>query len=145
MYKWSIVINFFRWLTVQTTVKIDSIPSNWCCLDYYILKKKWSSFIETYRVFLRAQHIFAVIMNGWNRDVCPSRMHLICWRPCILSFQNFWIDRFNFSRHLINICLKKKPYYWLLHSHFWLSIGNEKNSIILSIILLCLPGTMCCF
>ena len=126
MYKWSIVINFFRWLTVQTTVKIDSIPSNWCCLDYYICKKKWSSFIETYRVFLWAQHIFAVIMNGWNRDVCPSRMHLICWRPCILSFQHFWIDRFNFSRHLINIWVQK-PYYWLLHSHFSLSIGNEKT------------------
>ena len=61
MYEWSLVINLFRWLTIQTTFKIDSILCNCvcifktipkqCCLDYYIKRKKYSSFIEIYRVF----------------------------------------------------------------------------------------------
>ena len=120
IYKWNLVINLFRWLTVQTTAKINSVPCNCACM--------WKHFLSMlprllYNILL---HISAAIMNGWNRDVCPSKMHLICWRPFILSFQHFWVDRFNFSRHLINICLQK-PYYWLLHSHFWLSIGKEKT------------------
>ena len=125
MHEWSLVINLFRWLTIQTTFKIDSIPGNWVyifktfskqyCLDYYIKRKKCSSFTETYRVLRErrkrvSQHIYTTIKNGWNRDVCPNGMHLIFWRPCILSFQHFWTERFNYSRHLINICL--------LHSHF---------------------------
>ena len=130
MHEWSLVINLFRWLTIQTIFKIDSIPGNWVyifktfskqyCLDYYIKRKKCSSFTETYRVFRErqkrvTQHISATIMNGWNCDARPSGMHLIFWRPCILSFQNFWTERFNFSWHLINICL--------LHSHFCSSFG----------------------
>ena len=90
------------------------------CLDYYIKRKSCSSFAETYRVFRERQkrvtpHISATSMNGWNRDVRPSGMHLIFWRPCIFSFQYFWTERFNFSWHLINICF--------LHSHFCSSIG----------------------
>ena len=130
MHEWSLVINLFWWLTIQTTFKIDSIPCNCVCifktfskqycLDYYIKRKKCSSFTETYRVFRErqkrvSQHISATIMNEWNRDVCPNGMHLIFWRPCILSFQYFWTERFNFSWHLINICL--------LHSHFCSSVG----------------------
>ena len=61
-------------------------------------------------------------MNGWNHDVCPSGMHLIFWRPAILSFHHLWTERFNFSWHLINICLQK-PHYWLLHSHFCSNVG----------------------
>ena len=129
MYKWSLVINLFWWSTNQTTFKIDSIPFNCVCmfktfskqycLDYYIKRKKCSSFTETYRVFREcrkrvSQHISATIMNGWNRDMCPRGMHLIFWRPCILSFQHFWTERFNFSWHLSNICL--------LHSHFCSSV-----------------------
>ena len=131
MHEWSIVINLFCWLTIQTTFKIDSIPCNCVCifktfskqycLDYYIKRKKCSSFRETYRVLRErrkrvSQHIYTTIKNGWNRDVCPNGMHLIFWRPCILSFQHFWTERFNFSWHLINICL--------LHSHFCLSLGR---------------------
>ena len=130
MHEWSLVINLFRWLTIQTTFKIDSIPCNCVCkfktfskqycLDYYIKRKKCSSFTETYRVFRErqkrlTQHISATIMNGWNRDVRPRRTHLIFWRPCILSFQHVWAERFNFSWHLINICL--------LHSHLCSSVG----------------------
>ena len=89
-------------------------------MSYYIERKKCSSFTETYRMFRErqkrvAQHISATIMNGWNHDVRPSGMHLIFWRPCILSFQHFWTERFNFSWHLIIICL--------LHSHFCSSVG----------------------
>ena len=62
-----------------------------------------------------SQHISAAIMNRWNRDVRPSGMHLIFWRPSILPFQNFWTERFNFSWHLINICL--------LHSHLCFGVG----------------------
>ena len=130
MHKWSLVINLFWWLTIQTTFKIDSIHySSVCifktfsmqyCLDYYIKRKNCLSFTETYRVFCERwkrvlQHISATIKNGWNRDVCPSGMHLIFWRPCILSFKHFWTERFNFSWHLIKICL--------LHSHFCSSVG----------------------
>ena len=90
------------------------------CLDYNIKRKNCLSFTETYRVFCERwkrvlQHISATIKNGWNRDVCPSGMHLIFWRPCILSFQHFWAERFNFSCHLIKICL--------LRSHFCSSVG----------------------
>ena len=85
-----------------------------------IIYKKCSSFTKTYRVFREcrkrvSQHISATIMNGWNRDMCPRGMHLIFWRPCILSFQHFWTERFNFSWHLINICL--------FLSHFCSSVG----------------------
>ena len=62
-----------------------------------------------------SQHISATIMNEWNCDVRPSRMHLIVWRLCILSFQHFWTERFNFSWHLINICL--------FHSHLCSGVG----------------------
>ena len=129
IHEWSLVKNLIRWLTIQTTFKIDSIPCN-CVrifktfskqysLDYYIKRKKCSSFIETYRVFRErrkrvSQHFSATSMNGGNRDVCPDGMHLIFWRPWILSFQYVWTERFNFSWHLINICL--------LHSHFCPSI-----------------------
>ena len=90
------------------------------CLDYYIKRKKISSFTEPYRMFRErqkrvTQHTSATIMNGWNQDVCPSGMHLIFRRPCILSFQHFWTERFNFSWYLIIICL--------LHSHFCSSVG----------------------
>ena len=133
MHEWSLVINLFWWLTIQTTFKIDSISCNcvcifktlskqYClqyCLDYYIKRKKCLSFTETYRVFRERrkhilQHISATIKNGWNRHVCPSGMHLIFWRPSVLSFQHFWTERFNFSWHLSNICL--------LHSHFYSSV-----------------------
>ena len=74
------------------------------CLDYYI-KRRGSSFTETYRVFCeRRKRVFTTsttIMNRWNRDVRPSRMHLMFWRRCILSFRHFWTERFKFSRHLI--------------------------------------------
>ena len=112
-YAWvSLVINLFRWLTIQTTFKIDSIPCNCVCifktfskqycLDYYIKRKKCSSFRETYRVLRErrkcvSQHIYTTIKNGWNRDVCPNGMHLIFWRPCILSFQHFWTEKIQFS------------------------------------------------
>ena len=130
MHKWSLVKNLFWWLTIQTTFKIDSIPCNCVCifktfskqycLDYYIKRKKCSSFIETYRVFRErrkrvSQHFSTISMNGGNRDVCPDGMHLIFWRPWTLSFQHVWTERFNFSWHLINICL--------LHSHFCSSVG----------------------
>ena len=130
MHEWSLVKNLFRWLTIQTTFKIDPIPCNCVCifktfseqycLDYYIKRKKCSSFTETYRVFRERQkrvslHISTTIMNEWNRDVSPKGMHLIFWRPCILSFQYFWSERLNFSWYLINICL--------LHSHFCSSVG----------------------
>ena len=130
MHEWSLVLNLFRWLTIQTTFKIDSIPCNCVCLfktfskqyclDYYIKRKKCSSFTETYIVFHErqkraTQHISATIMNRWNHHVWPRRMHLIFCRPCILSFQHFWTERFNFSWHLLNICL--------LHSHFCSSVG----------------------
>ena len=125
MHEFSLVINLFWWLTIQTTFKIDSIPCNCVCifktfskqycLDYYIKRKKCSSFTETYTMFRErrkrvSQHISATIKNGLNRDVCPNGMHLILWRPCNLSFQYFWNERFNFSWHLIDIRL--------LHSHF---------------------------
>ena len=112
MHEWSLVINLFWWLTIQTTFKIDPIPCNYVCifktfskqyyLDYYIKRKKCSSFTKTYRVFRERQkrvskHISATIMNEWIRDVCPNGMHLIFWRPCILSFQYFRIERLNFS------------------------------------------------
>ena len=121
---------FIWWLTIQTTFKIDSIPCNCVCifktfskqycLDYYIKRKKCSSFTETFRVFRESrkcvsQHISATIKNGWNRDVCPNGMHLIFWKPCIFSFQYFWTERFNFSWQLINICL--------FHSHFYWRVG----------------------
>ena len=124
------MITLFRWLTIQTTFEINSIPCNYVCifkifskqycLDYYIKRKKCSSFTETYRVFRErqkrvTQHISATIMNGWNRNVRPSGMHLIFWRPFIFSCQHFSTERFNFSWHLINICL--------LHSHFCSSVG----------------------
>ena len=78
-------------------------------------------FYRKYRVFGErqkrvTQHIFVTTINGWNRNVRPSGMHLIFWRPCILSYQHFWTERFNFSWHLINICL--------LHSHFCSSVGG---------------------
>ena len=126
MHEWSLVKNLFRWLTIQTTFKIDSIPCNCSCifktfskqycLDYYM---KRDSFIETYRVFRElwkrvSQHFSATSMNGGNRDVCPNEMNLVFWRPWHLSFQHVWTERFNFSRHLINICL------W--HSHFCSSV-----------------------
>ena len=129
MHEWSLVKNLFRWLTIQTTFKIESIPCNCLCifktfseqycLDYYIKREKYSSFIETYRVFREgrkrvSQHFSTISMNGGNRDVCPDGMHLIFWRPWNLSFQYVWTERFNFSWHLINICL--------LHSHFCPSI-----------------------
>ena len=125
MHEWSIVINLFWWLTIQTTFKLDSIPCNCVCifktfskqycLDYYIKRKSCSSFTETYRVSHErrkrvSQHISATIKNGWNRDVCPNGIQLIFWKPCILSFQYSWTERFNFSWHQINICL--------LHSYF---------------------------
>ena len=131
MHEWSLVINLFWWLTIQTTFKIDSIPCNCVCifktfskqycLDYYIKRKKCSSFIETYRVFRErrkrvSQHFSTTSMNGGSRDVCHYRMHLIFWRPWTLSFQHVWTERFNFSWHLINICL--------LHSHFCSSVGG---------------------
>ena len=87
MHEWSLVINLFWWLTIQTTFKIDSIPCNCVCifktfskqycLDYYIKGKKCSSFTEIYRVFRErqkrvSQHISVTIMNEWNRDVCPK-------------------------------------------------------------------------
>ena len=129
MHDWSLFKNLFRWLKIRTTFKIDSIPCNTVCifktfskqycLDYYIKRKKYSSFIETYKVFRErwkrvSQHFSATSMNGGNRDVCPNGMHLILWRPCILSFQHFWTERFNFSWHRINICL--------LHSHLCSSV-----------------------
>ena len=125
MHEWSLVINLFWWLTIQTTFKIDSIPCNCVCifktfskqycLDYYIKRKNCSSFTETFRVSRErrkrvSQHVSSTIKNGWNRDVCPNGMHLILWRPCFLSFQYFLPERFSFSWHLINICL--------LQSHF---------------------------
>ena len=112
MHEWSIVINLFWWLTIQTTFKLDSIPCNCVCifktfskqycLDYHIKRKKCSSFTETYRAFRErrkrvSQHICTTIKNRWNCDVCPNRMHLIFWRPCIFSFQYFWTEKFNFS------------------------------------------------
>ena len=118
----------FRWLIIQSTFKIDSIPCNCVCifktfseqyvLNYCIEKKKCSSFIETYRVFRErqkrvSQHFSTISMSGENLDVCPDGMHLIFWRPWTL-FQHVWTERFNFSWHLINICL--------LHSHFCTSI-----------------------
>ena len=83
-------------------------------------KKKCSSFTETYRVFRErqkrlTQHISATIINRWNRNVRPSGKHLVFWRPFIFSCQHFSTERFNFSWHLINICL--------LHSHFCSSVG----------------------
>ena len=133
MHEWRLVINLFWWLRIQNTFTTDSIPYNCVCIfktffkqyciDYYIKRKKCSTFTEAYRVFQEcqkqvSQHNSVTIMNRWNHDVYPTRMHLIFWRPCILSFQNFfpnfWTERFNFSRHLINICL--------LHSHFCSSI-----------------------
>ena len=83
-------------------------------------KKKCSSFTEIYGLSreLRKrvlQHISATIMSGWNRDVRPSGIYLAFWRPCILSFQNFWTEKFNFSWSLINICL--------LHSHLCSGVG----------------------
>ena len=112
MHEWSLVINLFWWLTIQTTFKIDPIPCNYVCifktfskqyyLHYYIKSKKCSSFTKTYRLFRERQkrvskHISATIMNEWISDVCPNGMHLIFWRPCILSFQYFRIERLNFS------------------------------------------------
>ena len=100
-HEWSLVMNLFWWSINQTTFKIDSIPANCVCifksfstqycLDYFIKRNKFSSFIETYRVFRErrkriSQHISATIKNGWNRHVCPNRIHLILWRPCFLSF-----------------------------------------------------------
>ena len=112
MYEWSLVIIFFRdWqLTIQT-----------------IYKKKKTLILyrsECSRECRKhvSQHISVAIINGWNRDVCPDGMHLIFWRPCILFFQHIWTEKFNFSWHLINICLQT-PYHWLLHSHFWSSVG----------------------
>ena len=130
MHERSLVINLFRWLTIQTTFKIDSIPCNCVCifktfskqycLDYYIKRKKCSSFTETYRVFRErqkrlTQHISATIINRWNRNVRPSGKHLVFWRPFIFSCQHFSTERFNCSWHLINICL--------LYSHFCSSVG----------------------
>ena len=88
-------------------------------LNYYIKRKKCSSFIETYRVFREcrkrvSQHFSTISMSGENLDVCPDGMHLIFWKPWTLLFQRVWTERFNFSWHLINICL--------LHSHFCTSI-----------------------
>ena len=130
-YAWvSLAINLLRWLKIHTTFKIDSIPCNYVwifktfseqyCLDFYIKRKKCSSFTETYRVFRErqkrvTQYISATIMNEWNRNVRPSGMHLIFWRPFIFSCQHFSTERFNFSWHLISICL------W--HSHFCSSVG----------------------
>ena len=114
MHEWSLVINLSWRLTIQTT-EIHSIDSILCncvrifktfskqyCLDYYIKRKKYSFFTETYRVFRELQkrilqHISATSMNDWTRDVCPDGMHLIFWRSCILSFPYFWTERFNFS------------------------------------------------
>ena len=107
MQEWSLVVYLFRWLKIQTTFKIDSIPCNCVCifkkfskqycLDYYI-KRRGSSFTETYRVFCeRRKRVFTTsttIMNRWNRDVRPSGMHLMFWTRCILSFQHFWTERF---------------------------------------------------
>ena len=49
-HEWSLVINLFWWLTIQTTFKVDSIPCNCGCilktfskqyrLDYYTKGKK---------------------------------------------------------------------------------------------------------
>ena len=101
-------------------MRIFKIFSKQYCLDYYIKRKKCSSFTETYRVFRErqkpvTQHVFVTIMNGRNRDVSPSGMQFIFWRPCNLSFQHLWTKRLNFSWHLINICL--------LHSQFCSSVG----------------------
>ena len=130
MHDYNLVINLFWGLTIQTTFKIDSIPCNCVCLfktfskqyclDYCIKRKTFSSFTETYRVFRErrkrvSQHNSVTIKNVWNRDVYPNGMHLIFWRPCILSFQYFWIERFNFSWYRIKICLLR------------LSLGTHKN------------------
>ena len=143
MHEWSLVINLFRWLTIQTTFKIDSIPCNWVyifktfskqyCLDYYIKRKNVHP-LQKHVVFRErpkrvSQHISATIMSRWNRDVCPNGMHLIFWRTCILSFQYFWTGRFSFSLHLINICL--------LHSHFCSSVG------VLLLVLAALSQNLC--
>ena len=105
MHEWSLVINLFWWLTIQTTFKIDPIPCNYMCIfktfskqyyrDYYIKRKKCSSFTKTYRVFRERQkrvskHISDTIMNEWIWDVCPNGMHLIFWRPCILHLFNIF-------------------------------------------------------
>ena len=49
IHEWSLVKNLIRWLTIQTTFKIDSIPCNCVrilktfskqyCLDFYIKRK----------------------------------------------------------------------------------------------------------
>ena len=129
MHYWSLVKNLFRWLTIQTTFKMDSISCNCVCifktfskqycLDYYIKRKKCSSFIETYGMLCElgkrvSQYSYATRMNGGNRDVCPNGIHLIFWRPWNFSFQHVWTERFNFSGHLVNI--------YLLHSHFCSSL-----------------------
>ena len=98
MHEWSLVINLFWWLTIQTTFKIDSIPCNCVCifktfskqycLDYYIKRKKCSSFTETCRYF---------------EDLAF----------CLFNISE--LKRFNFPWHLINICL--------LHSHFCSNVG----------------------
>ena len=103
MHEWSIVINLFWWLTIQTTFKIDSIPCNCVCifktfskqycLDYYIKGKKCSSFTETYRVFRErqkrvSQHISATIMNEWNRNALTE---------CIWYFEDLTFCFFNIS------------------------------------------------
>ena len=126
MHEWSLVKNWFWWLTIQTTFNTDSILCNCLyifkrlsmqyCLDYYIKRKKCSSFIETFRAFREhqkrvSQHFSAISVNGRDRDVCPNGMHLISLRPWNLSFQHVWTERFNFPWHLINICL--------LHSNFF--------------------------
>ena len=63
-------------------MRIFKIFSKQYCLDYYIKRKKCSSFTETYRAFRErqkpvTQHVFVTIMNGRNRDVSPSGMQFI--------------------------------------------------------------------
>ena len=104
MHEWSLVINLFRWLTIQTTFKIDSIPCNCMyifktfsekyCLDYYIKRKKCSSFTDIYRVFRErrkrvSRHISATIMNGWNRECALTE--------CTWNFEDLAFCPFNIS------------------------------------------------
>ena len=132
LHEWSLVINLFRWLTIQTTFKIDSIPCNCVCifktfskqycLDYYIKRKKCSSFTETYRVFRGCrkrvlQHISATIMNGWNGKNVLSlvkRIHSVRGNTVLAFYLFVWAS-----------CKWKKQYYTFNNSSILQMLGKN--------------------
>ena len=102
MHDWSLVKNLFWWLTIQTTFKIDSIPCNCVCIfktfskqyyfDYYIKRKKYSSFIEHIECFVSAENEFR---NMFLPTVRTEETVMCALTECTWYFEDLSFCLFN--------------------------------------------------